>query len=108
MKQEKTYSVLIIDNFHHDPDQDYVINGFPTLKLAIEFARRFTRDSLEEQRKRNQMREELRKLWYQFGEDALVLGHDYKGSDEIEFFINNPATKEEIDWQAIKKEAGLD
>lgn len=41
-----------------------------------------------------------------FGEDAIVIGGDWKGLDELDDFIRNPATPEERDWQAIKKEAG--
>ncbi|MFX1519817.1 MAG: hypothetical protein ACFFCD_07845 [Promethearchaeota archaeon] len=103
----KHYSVLIIDNFHMEPEYDYVIAGFPTLELAIEFARRWVRDSLENQRKSNQSKEELRKMWYAFGEDAVVLGGDYHGSSELDFFIDHPAKPEELDWQTIKKKTGI-
>ena len=27
-----SYSVLIIDNFHTDPEEDFTIDGFPTLE----------------------------------------------------------------------------
>ena len=49
-----SYSVLIIDMFQYDPKEDYVIDGFPTFELAKEFARRWVRDSVEEQRKPGQ------------------------------------------------------
>ncbi len=107
MSEKKRYSVLIIDNYHMEPEQDYVIDGFPTLELAIEFARRFVRSSLEDFRKPNQSKEELRKMWYMFGEEAAVLGGDYYGSSEIDFFIEHPATPEEQDWQSIKNKAGI-
>ena len=29
-----SYSVLIIDLFGHDPEEDYVVSGFPTFELA--------------------------------------------------------------------------
>jgi hypothetical protein len=82
---------------------DYIVEGFPTLELAIEFARRWVRSSIENQRKSKQTKEELRKLWYAFGEDAVVLGGDYKGSSELDYFIDHPAKSNEIDWQAIKR-----
>ncbi|MFX0101568.1 MAG: hypothetical protein ACFFCS_18475 [Candidatus Hodarchaeota archaeon] len=102
------YSVLIIDMYHYqDDDANYQIDGFPTLELAIEFARRWTRDSLEDQRKPGQSRDDLRKMWYMFGEDAMVIGGDYSGSSELDFFLDNPATPGERDWQAIKDKAGI-
>lgn len=107
LSKGKHYSVLIIDNFHMEPESDYVIEGFPTLELAIEFARRWVRNSLEHQRKKNQSKEELRKMWYSFGEDAVVLDGDYRGSSELDFFIDHPATSREQDWKAIKKKAEI-
>ncbi len=106
--QSKTYSVLIIDNFHFEPEEDYTIDGFPTLELAIEYARRIVRASIEHHRKPNQTKEELKTLWHLFGENAIVLGDDFKGSLELDFYIDNPATPEEVDWKAIAKKAGLE
>ncbi len=102
-----SYSVLIIDNYHMDPEEDFTIDGFPTLELAQEFARRWTRDSLEEQRKPGQTREDLSAMWAMFGENAIVIGGDYNGRHELDFFIDHPASREEQDWQAIKKKAGI-
>jgi hypothetical protein len=103
------YSVLVIDMFRHDPEEDYVIAGFPTFKLAKEFARRWVRDSVEEQRQPGQSKEDLRRMWYTFGEDASVIQGEphYAGSHELDFFIEHPARPEERDWQAVKKLAGL-
>ena len=39
------YSVLVIDMYRYDADEDYVIGGFPTFELAKEFARRAGRPS---------------------------------------------------------------
>jgi hypothetical protein len=103
-----SYSVLIIDLFRHDPEEDYVVSGFPTFELASEFARRWVRDSVEEQRQPGQSQEELRRMWHTFGEDASVLGGEphYAGSHELDFFIEHPARPEERDWQAVRKLAG--
>ena len=103
------YSVLIIDMFQYDPKEDYVIDGFPTFELAKEFARRWVRDSVEEQRKPGQSKEELRDMWYTFGEDASVLHGEphYAGSHELDYFIEHPASPEERDWQAVRKLAGI-
>lgn len=103
------YSVLIIDMFRYDPEEDYLIAGFPTFELAQEFARRWVRDSVEEQRQPGQSKEDLRRRWYTFGEDASVIGGEphYAGSHELDFFIEHPARPEERDWQAVKGLAGL-
>ena len=97
------YGVLVIDMYHYDPDADMSVLGFPTLELAAEYARRRTRDSLEELRVSARTKEELRRRWYSFGEDCIVIGHGYKGASEIDYFIEHPATDEERDWQAIEK-----
>lgn len=102
------YSVLIIDMFHHDPAEDFTVHGFPTLELAREFARRWVRDSLEELRASGQTAKALREQWFTFGEDAVVLGGDYAGFSELDFFIAYPATAEERDWKAVKVAAGIE
>ena len=102
------YSVLIID-MTYDREKDFVYSGFPTVELANEFARRWVRDSVEELRAANQTREELRRMWFTFGEDASVLSGEphYAGSHELEFFIDHPANAAERDWYEIKRLAGL-
>ncbi len=102
------YSVLIRDMFHRYDEEEYVIGGFPTFELAKEFARRWVRDSVEEFRQPGQSKEELRRMWYAFGEDAVARGEAvYVGSGELDFFIEHTATAEERDWQAIKRLAGI-
>lgn len=101
----KTYSIRIVENSHFDDSEGiYLIEGFATFSLAAEFARRWVRDSLEELRRPNQSQDELRKLWFLFGEDAVVVGNHYSGSAELDFFIEHPATPEERDWAAIKNQ----
>ena len=103
------YAVLIID-MSYDAEKDFVIEGFPTVELANEFARRWVRDSVEELRGVNQTNEEVRRMWYAFGEDASVLGGEphYAGSHELDYFIEHPATGQERDWRAIQRLAGLE
>lgn len=103
------YSVLIRDMFHsYQEEEEYVIGGFPTFELAREFARRWVRDSVEGHRQSGRSKEELRRMWHTFGEDAVVQGETtYVGSRELDFFIEHPATAEERDWQAVKKLAGI-
>ena len=108
MSRPASHSVLILDMFHYqDPEHEYTIDGFPTLALATEFARRWVRDSLEECRQPGQTAEETGRAWFAFGEDAVVLGGDYAGSRELDFFIEHPAKPAERDWAAIKRKAGI-
>ena len=95
--------------FHYDSKEDYVVHGFPTFELAKEFARRWVRDSVEEQRKPGRSKAELRKMWFTFGEDASVLQGEphYAGSHELDYFIEHPASAQERDWQAVKQLAGI-
>jgi len=107
MTERKTYIVLIIDNFYLDPEHDMVIEGFPTVDLAIEYARCIVRSSIEHHRKPKQTNEELKQLWHLFGESALVLKQKYRGSDELNFFINNPVKDDKLDCKKIREKAGL-
>ncbi|SRR6266849_980151 len=98
------FAVLVIDMFHYDEESQSIIRGFPTVEMATEYARRRTRDSLEEQRGDGQSATELKRAWLTFGEDCLVLGgNSYKGFSEIDYFIEHPATAEERDWVSIGK-----
>ena len=97
-----------MDMFHYqDLEHEMVIEGFPTLEDAVEYARRRTRDSLEEHRRPGQSKEELRKLWWIFGEDVLVVGGNYSGNHELDYFIEHAATRpEECDWMALERKFG--
>ncbi|MFQ5903418.1 MAG: hypothetical protein ACE5JO_06990 [Candidatus Binatia bacterium] len=100
------FAVHVIEMSHYqDPEHEGAYDGFPTLELAREFARRWVRDSVEGLRKPDQTKEELRKAWWVFGEDAFTEG--YKGSDELDYFIDHPATAEERDWESILNQAGI-
>ena len=99
----KKYSVVILDMFHYqDPEHEYEINGFSSLDHAQEYARRRVRDSLEDFRDQGKSDDEIGGDGYQFGEDAVVIGGNYAGASELEFFIQHPATTEERDWQSIE------
>src|SRR5687767_5304039 len=70
--QGKKYTVVIFDLAHEqEEDSEFRVTGFPTYELAKEFARRRVRDSIEELRKPDQTKEELKKLWLIYGENAL-------------------------------------
>ena len=106
-----THAVLVIDMFHYDEESEVVVEGFPTLEAAREYARRRTRDSVEGLREPGQSHEELRQMWSAFGEDAIVLGREfsrsYAGFSELDYFIANPASPEESDWVGLGRELGV-
>lgn len=105
----ESYTVFVID-MSYDSEKDFSISGFPNVELASEFARRWVRDSVEELRGEDQTREQLRRMWHMFGQDATVHGDGnphYAGSHELDYFIDHPATREERDWQEIKRLAGI-
>ena len=86
-----------------DGDSEYFVRGFPTYDLAKEFARRWVRSCVEDARKAGDPTN-----WAMHGENASVHGGaHYSGAEEVDFFIANPATSEEVDWEAVKREAGL-
>lgn len=102
---------VVLDMFpYQDPAHETVVEGFPTFASAKDYARRRTRDSLEELRTENQNAEELRRLWFAFGEDVLAFGPDaeerYHGSSELDFFIVNLASTDERDWPAVERQTG--
>ena len=100
-----SFRVLLIDMAHYaDEEGERTVSGFASRDAAIEYARRRVRDSLEELRKPNQSTDELRQLWFLFGEDALVPGDPaYHASSELDDFLQRPATPEERDWSGMEK-----
>ncbi len=102
----ETYRVVVLDLSHLEGDGEIVIEGFPTFEEAREFARRRTRDSLEQLRKRGQSAEQLRSAWAAMGETAVVVGsapgEHYSGKSEIDFFIDHPASRRERNWVALR------
>lgn len=96
------YTVRVFDLYHFmDESEEIDIPGFSTLGQAREYARRRTRDSLEEFRAPGRASEDVRKHWLTFGEDCVVLDDGYRGSEEIDYFAAKPATSEERDWMSI-------
>ena len=103
MTEHGTFSVIVIDMAHYDQASEMSVQGFPSLELAREYARRRTRASLEELRTSDVSHADLRRAWYIFGEDCIVVGTgDYQGASELDYFIAHPATLEEQDWRAIE------
>ena len=100
--EPSTYTVLVLDMFHpHEPDEEIEISGFETLEAAREYAHRRTRASVEALRPDCNSAKELRELWYTYGEDCIVIGGDYAGASELDYFIEHPATAEEQNCKAL-------
>lgn len=100
----KTFSVLVMDMYHYmDKDEETMVGGFKTFEAAREYARRRTRDSVEEERPASTSPKDLHDRWFMFGEDCMVIGgKKYSGEEELDFFIANPATPEERDWASLQ------
>lgn len=97
-----TFTVIAIDMFHAwDRAEDLEVTGFRSLEDAREYARRRTRDSVEEMRAEVNNAEELPQRWRTFGEDCVVVGGGYVGSSELDYFISEPATPEQRDWVSL-------
>ncbi len=64
---------------------------------------------IRREQKKSKTEEEMKKMWRTFGENAVVLDGNYRGSSELDYFVLNPATKKEhTDWKEIRKLAGLE
>lgn len=98
----QAHSVLVFDMARTgEPDGEHLIAGFPSIEAAEAYARARTRASVEELRAPGQSAAELRSLWHVYGEDCSVLGHEFTGRAALDFYIANPAAREEIDWAAL-------
>ena len=96
-------AILAIDMFNYMDDYSVtLITGFPSATDAQEYARRRTRDSVEEMRTIHEDEENLRWLWLVCGEDCIALGHStgetWCGYSELESFLESPASAKERDW----------
>ena len=94
----ENFSVLVIDMAHYNAGEDYSVGGFETFEAAKAYARDRVRSSVEELRAPGQSPEDLRHLWFMFGEDALVVGEEsYRGSQDLDEFIERgAATGEQV------------
>lgn len=97
------YKVQIREMSKFDSEEaEWIAAEFDNENDANEFAGRWVRASLEELRRENQSKESLKEQWSLFGDDAVVLENGFCGSHNLDFFIDKPATPEEIDWKSLK------
>jgi hypothetical protein len=107
-EEGESYAVAVLDMFNYMDDEGaMLVDGFPSAEIAKEYVRRRMRDSVEELRAADQSREELKELWFVFGEDSLVVGGErrdsYYGFADLDFFIDHPASTAERDWLELKR-----
>jgi hypothetical protein len=107
-EEGESYAVAVLDMFNYMDDEGaMLVDGFPSAEIAKEYARRRMRDSVEELRAPDQSREELKQLWFVFGEDSLVVGGErsdaYYGLADLDFFIDHPASTAERDWLELER-----
>ncbi len=105
-------AVLAIDMFNYmDDDSVTLITGFPSAADAQEYARRRTRDSVEEMRTIDEGEDILRWHWLVYGEDCIALVHGtgeiWRGYSELESFLESPASATERDWITFGQQFGL-
>lgn len=84
--------------------------GFADRESAMEFSRRWLRDSLETLRKPGQTKDELHARWSDWGEEAVAYSPgsgEYRASRDLDTFIDHPATPAERDWRAILNKSGV-
>lgn len=99
---QRTHSVLVLDMARSgDADDGRLVHGFATAAEARRYAEARTRASVEELRGENTTAAELRTLWYLYGEDCLVIDGDYRGSAELQLYIDMPAEAAELDWRML-------
>ncbi len=107
-EEGERYAVAVLDMFNYMDDEGaMLVDGFPSAEIAKEYVWRRMRDSIEELRAANQSREELKQLWFVFGEDSLVVGDEgsdaYYGLADLDFFISHPASIDERDWLELER-----
>jgi hypothetical protein len=101
------WHVLIHENQDGTGEEDRLAIGFSSEEEAIEYARKRTWSSVEENKNKEKSQEENKKLWLSFGEESMVLGGEkYSGRSEIEFFLTNKPKPEDTDYSSIEKRLG--
>jgi hypothetical protein len=107
-EEDESYAVAVLDMFNYmDEEGAMLVDGFPSAEIAKEYVQRRMWDSVEELRAASQSREELKELWFVFGEDSLVVGGErsdaYYGLADLDFFIDHPASTAERDWLELEQ-----
>lgn len=84
-----------------DPEEEWLVTGFPSAEAAQEYARRFIRAQIEDLRRQAGSDEELRQMYLQWGEYAAVEGFD--SAAWVAHCIAHPAAKrQDTDYAALE------
>lgn len=103
---KSVWDVMVLEMNHHgDDDGSYTAARFNSKHLAIEYARRIVWESVQNLRRPGMTPKDLRETWYCLGDDAGVSGTAYWGSSELDWFIANTATPEDLDLATLEKMA---
>ena len=84
-----------------DPEEEWTVEGFPSPEAAAEYARRFVRAQIEDLRAEAGTAEELKTMYFRFGEYAFAAGLDHEAW--VAHCIGNLAgRKAEVDYAATE------
>ena len=83
-----------------DPDEEWDVTGFASAEAAAEYARRFTRAQVEDLRGEANTPEELKDMYFRWGEYAFAPGFDHAAW--VDRCIATPAAaRAETDYAAL-------
>ena len=104
-----TYYVSIVDfgSYGDGPSCISYVEGFESPGGASEYAKRRTRDSVEELRQPGQSPADLRTVYAIYGESCFAHQSDVPGPifvahDHVQWFIDHPATPEQRDYSSLE------
>ena len=84
-----------------DAEEEWTVEGFPSPEAAAEYARRFVRAQIEDLRAEAGTAEELKDMYFRFGEYAFAAGLDHAAW--VAHCIGTPAgRKAEVDYAAAE------
>jgi hypothetical protein len=99
--QRETVKVMTYGNDEGQGEEQWV-DGFPTLKLAMEFVERYVVDSVEELKEPIDFPETWFMRWEKSGRSAQIAGC-FSGRGVAEDAINNRDPGRSRDWRSIKE-----
>ena len=97
-----SFSVRCGDFAHPgDPEEEWTVEGFASAAAAQDYARRFVRAQIEDLRLQAASPEELRDMYWNWGEYALTEGFDHEAW--VERCIAEPAARrQDTDYGALE------
>ena len=103
----RSYSVLVLDMREYRTDEwTELITGFASIEVATEYATRRIRASIEDIRETHSNPVDIRRVWFEFGDDCVVIGGNYRGSAHLSTYIENVAVGEECAYWALEPRWG--